>query len=195
MDDAVPRSLLFICLLLAGGFFAGTETALSYCNRIRMQVLADDGYKRAKRVVSILDQFDRAVVTLLIAINVIYTTAASVATIVAVNAMGNIGSVIATVFSTLAVFLCCETIPKNFARANSDAYILRVSLPLKFFMTILKPVALLLTGLGSFVKKIVNRHGDSVPSVTEDEFASIVTDAEEDGVIDHDESTIIKSAI
>lgn len=195
MDDAVPRSLLFICLLLAGGFFAGTETALSYCNRIRMQVLADDGDKRAKRVVSILDQFDRAVVTLLIAINVIYTTAASVATIVAVNAMGNIGSVIATVFSTLAVFLCCETIPKNFARANSDAYILRVSLPLKFFMTILKPVALLLTGLGSFVKKIVNRHVDSVPSVTEDEFASIVTDAEEDGVIDHDESTIIKSAI
>lgn len=64
-----------------------------------MQVLADDGDKRAKRVVSILDQFDRAVVTLLIAINVIYTTAASVATIVAVNAMGNIGSVIATVFS------------------------------------------------------------------------------------------------
>ena len=62
-------------------------------------------------------------------------------------------------------------------------------------MTILKPVALLLTGLGSFVKKNVNRHGDSVPSVTEDEFASIVTDAEEDGVIDHDESTIIKSAI
>ena len=87
MDDAVPRSLLFICLLLAGGFFAGTETALSYCNRIRMQVLADDGDKRAKRVVSILDQFDRAVVTLLIAINVIYTTAASVATIVAVNAV------------------------------------------------------------------------------------------------------------
>ena len=195
MDDAVPRSLLFLCLLLAGGFFAGTETALSYCNRIRMQVLADDGDKRAARVVGILDQFDRAVVTLLIAINVIYTTAASVATIVAVNAIGDVGSVVATVFSTLAVFLCCETIPKNFARTNSDAYILRVSLILKIMMIILKPVALLLTGLGSFVKKILNRHGENEPSVTEDEFASIVTDAEEDGVIDHEESSIIKSAI
>ena len=67
MDDAVPRSLLFICLLLEGGLFAGTETALSYSNRIRMQVIADDGDKRAKRVVSILDQFDRAVVTPVIA--------------------------------------------------------------------------------------------------------------------------------
>lgn len=195
MDEAVPRSILFICLLLAGGFFAGTETALSYCNRIRMQVLADDGDKRARRVVSILDQFDRAVVTLLIAINVIYTTAASVATIMAVELMGNVGSVAATVCSTLAVFLCCETIPKNFARANSDAYILRVSLPLKIFMMVLKPVAMLLTGLGSCIKNLLNRHAEDMPSVTEDEFASIVTDAEEDGVIDHDESAIIKSAI
>ena len=55
MDDAVPRSLLFICLLLAGGFFAGTETALSYCNRIRMQVLADDGDKLDRDSINILD--------------------------------------------------------------------------------------------------------------------------------------------
>ena len=30
MDDAVPRSLLLIFLILAGGFFSGTETALSF---------------------------------------------------------------------------------------------------------------------------------------------------------------------
>ena len=64
MDDAVPRSILLIILILAGGFFSGAETALSFCNRIRMQVMADDGDRRAERVVGIVEQFDRTVVTL-----------------------------------------------------------------------------------------------------------------------------------
>lgn len=195
MESVGPRSILLLCLLLAGGFFAGTETALSYCNRIRMQVMADDGDKRAARVVWILDRFDRAVVTLLIVINVVYVTIASVATMLVVEAIGNVGSLVATIVTTLTVFLCCETIPKNIARANSDWYILRVSLPIRVIMIILKPVAMLLTGFAGVAKKAVNRQADSVPTVTEDEFASIVEDAEEDGVIDSEESDIIKSAI
>lgn len=195
MESVGPRSILLLCLLLAGGFFAGTETALSYCNRIRMQVMADDGDKRAARVVWILDRFDRAVVTLLIMINVVYVTIASVATMLVVEAIGNVGSLVATIVTTLTVFLCCETIPKNIARANSDWYILRVSLPIRVIMIILKPVAMLLTGFAGVAKKAVNRQADSVPTVTEDEFASIVEDAEEDGVIDSEESDIIKSAI
>lgn len=195
MDGVGPRSILLLCLLLAGGFFAATETALSYCNRIRMQVMADDGDKRAARVVWILERFDRTVVTLLICINVIYVSIASIATMLVVEAMGDIGSVVATVASTLTVFLCCETIPKNIARANSDAYILRVSLPIRIIMAVLKPLALLLAGLGAFVKKRLNRAAEAEPTVSEDEFASMVSDAAEDGVIDTEESGIIKSAI
>ena len=33
------------------GFFAGSETAFSYCNRIRIRMLAEDGNRRAGRVV------------------------------------------------------------------------------------------------------------------------------------------------
>ena len=195
MDDAVPRSLLLIFLILAGGFFSGTETALSFCNRIRMQVLADAGDKRAQRVVAILTQFDRAVVTLLIAINVIHVIAASVATIMAVGWMGNSGSLVATIVMTLLVFFFSETIPKNIARANSDGYMLWASLPTRIFMLLLKPVAAVLTGLGNFAKNRLSRHATKGPSVTEDEFASMVSGAEEEGVIDHEESDIIKSAI
>lgn len=195
MDDAVPRSLLLIFLILAGGFFSGAETALSFCNRIRMQVLSDAGNKRAQRAVWILDQFDRAVVTLLIAINVIHIIAASLATLMAVEWMGNSGSLIATVVMTLLVFFFSETIPKNIAKANSDAFMLWSSLPIQIFMILLKPLATVLTGLGIFAKKRLSRHAASQPSVTEDEFASMVSGAEEEGVIDHEESDIIKSAI
>lgn len=195
MDDAVPRSLLLVFLIVAGGFFSGAETALSFCNRIRMQVLADAGDQRAQRTMWILDQFDRAVVTLLIAINVLHIIAASVATMMAVDLIGNSGSLVATVVMTLLVFFFSETIPKNIARANSDSFMLWSALPIQFFMILLKPAAMVLTGLGDFAKKRLNRHAGSQPSVTEDEFASMVSGAEEEGVIDHEESDIIKSAI
>ena len=72
MDDSIPRSILLVfALILTGGFFAGSETAFSFCNEVRMRTLADDGNRRARRVVRILDDFDRTVVTLLIAINTI----------------------------------------------------------------------------------------------------------------------------
>ena len=195
MDDIVPRSLFLLALLLCGGFFAGSETALSYCNRVRIQVLADDGDASAERVLNILDHFDRAVVTLLIAINITYTLSASVATMLAVSLMGDAGSVVATILTTLAVFLCCETIPKNFARANADAYLLRVSAVLHGMMIVLYPLSMVLSGLGNLARSILSRHTAAQPSVSEDELASIVTDAAEDGVIDHEESDIIKSAI
>ena len=195
MDDAVPRSLLLIFLILAGGFFSGAETALSFCNRIRMQVLADAGNKRAQRAVWILDQFDRAVVTLLIVINVLHIIAAAVATMMAVEWMGNSGSLVATVAMTLLIFFFSETIPKNMAKANSDAFMLWASFAIQIFMVVLTPFAVVLTALGNFFKARLSRHAASQPSVTEDEFASMVSGAEEDGVIDHEESDIIKSAI
>ena len=195
MDDAVPRSLLLIFLILAGGFFSGAETALSFCNHIRMQVLADAGNKRAQRTVWILDQFDRAVVTLLIAVNIIHIIAAAVATMMAVELMGDSGSLVATVAMTLLVFFFSETIPKNIARANSDSFMLWSALPIQCFMIALKPAAAVLTGLGDFAKKRLSRFAAKQPSVTEDEFASMVSGAEEEGVIDHEESDIIKSAI
>ena len=179
MDDSIPRSILLVfALILTGGFFAGSETAFSFCNEVRMRTLADDGNRRARRVVRILDDFDRTVVTLLIAINTIYILAASIATTAAVSKMGNIGSVVATVVTTLCVFLFAETIPKNIARTNSDAYALFVAYPITF----LKPLAILFTYLGDSVKKALPKK-PAQPDVTEDEFEEMVDNVEEDGLI------------
>ena len=195
MDDSIPRSILLVfALILTGGFFAGSETAFSFCNEVRMRTLADDGNRRARRVVRILDDFDRTVVTLLIAINTIYILAASIATTVAVSKMGNVGSVVATVVTTLCVFLFAETIPKNIARTNSDAYALFVAYPITFFRIILKPLAMLFTYLGDSVKKALPKK-PAQPDVTEDEFEEMVDNVEEDGLIEPVEKEIIKSTI
>ncbi len=195
MADDISRSIaLIISLMLMGGFFAGSETAFSFCNEIRMRTLATDGNRRAKRLVRILDDFDRTIVTLLIAINVIYVSCASVATVACVRIMGAGGSVVATVVITLSVFLFSETIPKNIARMNADAYALLVAYPITFFRVIFKPLAMLFTWFGDFVKHILPKKAP-LPDVTEDEFEEIVDTVGEDGLIEPVEQEIIKSTI
>lgn len=196
MDDAIPRSILFIFLIIAGGFFAGAETAFSFVNTVRMRMLAEENDRRAKRTVRITDDYDMAIVTLLIVINIVHIAASTIATSLAVELTHNmtLGPVLATVVTTLAIFIFSETIPKNFAKTNADAYAMTISLFMRGCMIILYPLAFLLTASGELVKKIF-RLNDASPSVTEDEFAILVEDAAEDDVFEPEETEIIKSAI
>lgn len=195
MDDTIPRSIILILLILAGGFFAAAETAFSYVNAVRIRMLAEDSH-RAKRVVRIIDDFDMTIVTLLIVINIVHILASVIATSLFIDLTGStaVGSVLATIIITLAIFIFSETIPKNIAKENSDNFCLNFGIIIRFFTILLYPLAWLLTKFGEIVKKIF-RLEDSEPSVTEDEFSAMVEDAAEDDIFEPEENEIIQSAI
>lgn len=190
----VPRSIALIIMIIAAGFFAAAETAYSFCNTVRLRLLAEDGGKRAKRVLKLLENYERTVVTLLIAINVIHVIAASVSTVMATELFADIGPVISTVVITLAVFLFSETLPKNVARANADSLALAFSGTVLFFSYLLLPFSAFFIWLGKTVKKLMRIKNDE-PALTEDEFASLVENVEDEGLIEPEETEIIKSAI
>ena len=146
-DDIIPRCILIAALVLLGGFFAGSETAFSNCNRVRIKSRAEDGEASAKRVEKILDRFDKALVTLLIGNNVIHVMATSSATVLAIQWFGSYGSLISTVVMTLVIFIFSETIPKSIAKANSDRVAEAVSGILYALMLVLTPGALCFTVL------------------------------------------------
>lgn len=196
MDGIVPRCILLLILIIAGGFFAGSETAFSYANTVRFRMLADDGDRAAKRVVRIIDNFDMTIVTLLIVINVVHIWASAVATSMFIDITGSttVGSVTATVIITLAIFIFSETLPKNFAKTNCDSFSASASAVILGLFYVLFPLAWLLTEFGNIVKKIFKLY-DNEPSVTEDEFSAMVEDAGEEEIFEPEETEIIKSAI
>lgn len=196
MDDILPRSIWLLILIVAGGLFSAAETAFSYVNTVRMRMLADDKDRKALRVVRIIDDFDMTIVTLLIVINIIHIVASVIATSLFIDITGStaVGPIVATVVTTLAIFIFSETIPKNFARVNADAFSLAVALPIRAFTVVLYPLAWLLTKFGVGVKKIF-RLEDTEPSVTEDEFSAMIEDAEDDDIFEPEETEIIQSAI
>lgn len=193
-DDIIPRCILIAVLVLLGGFFAGSETAFSNCNRVRMKSRADDGEAGAKRVEKVLDRFDKALVTLLIGNNVIHVMATSSATVLAIHWFGSYGSLISTVVMTLIIFIFSETIPKSIAKANSDRFAESVSGILYALMLILTPVAACFTVLSNGLKHLLSSKSDE-PSMTEDDFKSMIETIEDEGALESEESELIQSAL
>ena len=197
MDSSVPRCILLIVLIIAGGFFSGAETAYSYCNKIRMKTMADEGHKGARRVVRITDEMDKAITTNLILINVLHVLTSTVATMLALSWMWwnpSLATLLATVILTILVFFFSETLPKTFCRDNADAYALAFSPFFVALMTLLTPLSYLFIKMGDALKKRFAKDEDQ-HAITEDEFSEMVEKVEDEGVLEPEESAIIQSAV
>lgn len=73
-------------------FFSSAETALTTVNKIRMRTLADDGNKRAERVLRITDDSHKMLSAILIGNNIVNLSASSLATTLAIKLWGSVGA-------------------------------------------------------------------------------------------------------
>ena len=71
----IVQIFIVIILLLLSAFFSSAETALTTVNRVRMRTLADDGNKKAQRVLDITDNKAKMLSAILIGNNVVNLSA------------------------------------------------------------------------------------------------------------------------
>lgn len=69
--SAISQIIFLIILLILSAFFSSAETALTTVNKIRMRTLADDGNKRAERVLRITDDSHKMLSAILIGNNIV----------------------------------------------------------------------------------------------------------------------------
>ena len=204
MDSASQGLIIiFIILLFLSAYCSCSESAFSVANKIRIKAKADEGNKRAKKAYYILTHFEDALTTLLICNNVVNITAASVATVFTLRvwkdalAEGRITegllNTLCTVIATALVFMFSEMTPKSLANDRGDTMALLCAGPLRFLMKVLKPLVLLLSFLIQFITNLF--HGSEEPSITEEELYTIIETAEEEGVVNEDQSDLLRSAL
>ena len=204
-SDSIPLWIIFIICVIGGAYFAATESAFSAVNKIKIKALADDGKKSAKGVLAILNNFERALTTLLIGNNVTKIAGAAVFTILATDIFAAFGkdetylesfefSIICSVLSTVVIFLFSEMIPKSFANDRSQTVSLFFQGSLRFLMKLFFPIAAFFNLISETVKKLFSK-GEAEPSITEDELTEIIETAEEEGVVDEEQSDMLKSAL
>lgn len=196
MDDGIPIGLIVIFALCLGGsfFFSATEMAFSSVSRVRMRARADAGDRRAMRVLSILDQFDNALTALLIGNNIVNIGCATVATIIATNIWGLSAVTIATLVTTVLLFILGETLPKTFAKDESERVTMVTAGILQGLIRVLMPLIRLFNAVATKLAKPF-RTVEPAPTVTEEELRDLLDDATRDGGLDEETGALVKSVI
>lgn len=194
MDEGsrLPWIIAFL-LLLCAMFFAVTETAVSSVSKNRIKALADHGDKRAKKILSVLDDFDNAISTILIGTNIVHISIATIVTVAVTRKWGLNAVTASTVITTIAVFFAGEMLPKSIAKKYSESLALRCAAPLCFFMKLFAPLAKLLALIGSAAARLMGN--EPQVSVTEDELYDIIEDMAEEGTLNEQQSELISSAL
>lgn len=194
MTSDIIMGIVIAILVLLSAFFSATETAFSFVNKIRIQHSVDNGNKKAKNALYVIENFDNALTTILICNNIVNLSCSSIATVLCLSLFGDMGSAIATGATTLLVLTFGEVIPKCLAKEHCDAFTLKTAGLLRVLMFILKPFVFVFLKLKALALKIAGGSEDS-PSVTENELKYIVESIEEEGVLEESESEMVRSAL
>lgn len=186
--------VLIAVLLVISAVCSATETAFSSCNRIRLKKLADSGSKSAQKAVKICDNFDKALTAILIGNNVVNIASSSLATVIFTEKFGS-GSVgIATLVMTVLVLIFGEILPKSLAKENAESFSIFMAAPLSAFMFIITPLTVIFMGIKNGFTKLVGKK-NAQPSVTEEELKYIIDEIEDEGVLEEQESDLVRSAL
>ena len=193
-SDSSTSVLIIIFCVLFSGYFSATETAFSSLNRIRIKNLAEKGDKKAKLVLDMLENFDSLLSTILIGNNIVNIACASVATVLFVRLLGEEqGPSVATIVITIVVLIFGEVTPKSIAKENPEKFAMFAAPFLNVLMIMLTPFNFFFIQWKKLISKIFHTENDY--SITEEELLTIVEEAEQEGRIDEQESSLIRSAI
>lgn len=110
-----------ILLLLLSAFFSSAETALTTVNRIRIRNLAENGVRRAKTAMKVLDAQNKMLSCILIGNNLVNISATSLATTLTIDLLGSRMVGYMTGLLTLVVLIFGEITPKNVATVYSES--------------------------------------------------------------------------
>ena len=195
MDEGskLPFIAAVIVLLLLAMYCAVCETAFSACSRSRMKILAERGESRARNALYVLDNFDKAISTILICTNIVHISTASVVTVFVTRFFGLSFVALSTVITTITVFFIGEMLPKSAAKKRSDKLALSLSGSLSVIMKVLSPLSSLLAGIGGAAAKLTS--SEQEVSVTEEEIYDIIEDMTEEGTLDEEQGDLISSAL
>ena len=184
--------IAIIILLCLSAFFSSSETALTTVNQIRMRTLADNGDKRAARVLHVTGNPGKMLSAILIGNNIVNLSASSISTSLAIHLFGNTGAGIATGILTFLILIFGEVTPKTMATIKADSMSLTAAAPIGFLMKILTPVIFIINklSLGLLFLLHVNIK-DAQKKMTEEELRTIVDVSQENGVIEHEERDMI----
>ncbi len=184
-------------LLFLSGLFSGSETALTAASRGKLRAQADKGSKGAQKALSITEDNERLIGSVLLGNNLVNILAASMATALFTKLFGESGVALATLVMTLLVLIFAEVLPKTYAITNAESAAARVSpyiaVVIRVFAPIVAAVRWLVRGLLRMVG--VTTDPDSHILAVRDEIAGALYLGHSEGVVEKEDRDRILGAL
>ena len=193
-----PRELglyigAIVILLVFSGYFSATETAFTSLNRIKLKNMANDGNRKAKKVLELEEQYDTLLSTILVGNNLVNIANTAIATVLFVRLYAQYGATVSTIVMTIVVLIFGEVSPKSLAKESPEGFAMFSAPFISVLMTILTPINWLFSKW-KVLLRVLFKVG-SEKSITEDELKTMVEEAETEGSLEADQSELIQNAI
>lgn len=205
-DGILWVSVTIVLLIAVCFFFSLAETSVVNANEGKLKLLAADGNKRAKCVLHLKEKLTLFLATVQsgLTISTLIVVVLSVKHFSALldspaQTLGIPSGYGRTAADIVMVMLCAffvivfgHLLPKRLALLNPEKTALTVSLPIRVFGWILRPVVLVFTGFTSLIMRILGKNPDKKGNpVTEEELRMLVDECEENGEIENSTKSII----
>lgn len=192
ISDSVPLIILLVVLVVIAAVLAAAEIALLRAPRVRIDLLADEGDRGARRIRGLLSHLTRVLNTVLLAVLLAQVGAATVAGFLAERHFGNTAVTVASIVLTLIMFVYTEAIPKTMAVHRPVRVARLVAVPIQILDVVLRPIVAVLVKLAD-----LQAPGRGIPSsagVTEAELRRLAEEAAAAGEIENADLDLIERA-
>ena len=212
MSDSGPevyfQIFILILLTLVNAFFAASEMAIVSIDKKKLHSLADNGDRKAKKVVSLLQEPSRFLSTIQVGITFAgFFTSASAAVGLSVkfgNFLDRLGVpfaqktsfVLITIILAFVSLVFGELVPKRIALQNSEKFAFFSAGLINLVYKIMKPFVFFLSVFTNAVLKLLGVSTTGVEEkITLEEIKSIVEVGQEQGIINPTERQMIDGVI
>ena len=192
--------ILILLCLIGSAFFSGTEIAYTSLSKLKMKQQEENPKAVARLVNFIYNHYDFALSTVLVGNNLVNIAATSLATVLAVNLAASsslsneAAASIVTVVMTCVILVVGEITPKMIARRLSEPFAQMAAYPVLVLMIVFFPVVFLTSCIVKVLGNLWKKDEQEV-TITEEELENLLDTAEDEGVIDENETELLQSAL
>ncbi len=185
---------ILLCIIFSA-FFSASEMSYSSCNTVRLENAVEDGDKKAAKALKITENFDDSLSSILIGNNLVNIAASSLSSLLVIRLLGEEYTWIATVGITLLVIIFGETIPKIIAKKAANRIALRNAPAVRLLTILLYPLIRFTVWLVRLLLRGVREEASEDSEEAVEELQSIIETAEDEDVLDEDQSELVQAAI
>lgn len=186
-----------ILLLCLSAFMSASEMALTSLNPIRLKMHADEGNKRAKKALKLLDNYNLTITSIVVGNNIVNILLPTISTLffTAIIPNPSIAIFTSTVLMTIVVIFFGEIIPKIYGKDQQEALIYKIVNMLDFLIKLLYIITQLFLVITNFIQNHFFPKDELNSIEIEEELLSRIEEGVEEGSLNEKEEELIRNAI